>query len=46
MQSIAEDRLLGDLLASALPPNRPLEGGGDNEAPPEGGDEEEETPPG
>ena len=43
MQSIAEDRLLGELLASALPPNRPLEEGGTEDTPP---DDEEETPPG
>jgi hypothetical protein len=44
MRTIADDRLLSELLGATMPPGRPLEGGGD-EAPPEP-DEEEETPPG
>ena len=45
MQTIADDRLLSELLASTMPPGRPLEEGGDEvppapeegEADPEGG---------
>jgi hypothetical protein len=44
MQTIADNNLLADVLASVLPPGRPVEGGGD-EAPPAGDEDEEETPP-
>jgi hypothetical protein len=45
MQTIADDRLLSELLATAMPPGRPLEEGGD-EAPPESDEEEEAEPEG
>jgi hypothetical protein len=44
MQTIADDRLLSDLLAAGMPPGRPPEEGGD-ETPPEP-DEEESEPDG
>jgi hypothetical protein len=45
MQTITGDRSLGDVLASSLPPNRPIapDGGGGDEAPAE--DDEEEAEP-